>query len=153
MTKVFDEDDFIFNKPIWFVILNDGERVYQDDDRPGEFPASAWLRLKEYLKDNNKQIKEIYLKFRSNEVPLSFPADAEGFFFSKRLICFGYGTLQVNAYMLGYTIGESVEIFTYQVPEMILIEQESRHVEQCKNNIIWKEPRTGCRYLVVENSG
>lgn len=147
------EDSFIFNSPIWYVILQDNEEIYQDDDRENEVPASAWLRLMEYKRD--RKIIEFGLKFRSNKIKLNFPANPDGFFFSKKMISGGFGTLQVYAYMVGYVLKETIYIETYQVPELTLIEQESRHISKGLDKIIWEmnEVKTGCQSLGVENSG
>src|SRR5690606_33191308 len=82
-------DDFIRSKEsyYWFVVLNNGEFVYEDDDRPGLEEKNAWKRLKEYCEINRLHIVKVGMVFGSNRVEFS-TEDWDGVFFIKSVLGF-----------------------------------------------------------------
>lgn len=65
------DDDFtqskFLNESRWEAYLSDGTIALQDDDREG-IEDSAWIRLKQYLKDTNLKINNLSLRFRDNVI-------------------------------------------------------------------------------------
>lgn len=125
------EDSFLEDKPIWVAVLSNGQKVYQDDDRKGLEERSAWLRLKSYLSKNNLKINSFYLKFRSN-ILVILPANSSGYFFSKGIMAStGYGK-NIYYFSIGHIENQKVFIKKIQIPELLLFEQETRDLYQCK---------------------
>ena len=63
------------------VDLSSGETIFQDDNRDGCDPSSAWLRLSEYVKENKLSINCMRLRYWDHMVFL--PDSADGYYFSK----------------------------------------------------------------------
>ena len=72
--------EYFEDKTCWIAELSNGVLVYQDDGRETEKEYSSWIRLKEYLKENNLNIIRLFLKFRSNVLDV-IPSNKEGYFF------------------------------------------------------------------------
>lgn len=124
VTKV--EDDFVKHQMRWVVVLSNGETVYQDDNRPGLDEPSAWLRLKQYVADNNLNIIEFWLQFRTNRV-LVEPRAASGYYFSKS--AFGvWGEESKEGYVAGALVDGRVVGMLWKVPELIAVESINREV-------------------------
>lgn len=75
------EDDYtksrFLDKVRWEAELSNNTICIEDNDRPEYLERSAWLRLKQYLKDNNLNIKNLKIRFRDNviyPVPPNAPA-------------------------------------------------------------------------------
>lgn len=122
-------DDYINERyesePRWIVRLSNGQTVYQDDDRPGLYKPSAWLRLRDFLQENPEiSIIGMTIGFRDNIVNVGDNAD--GYFFVKSVM----GTPSDNRTIGMWVVGtyQNGELFTkrYIVPEMILVEEETR---------------------------
>jgi hypothetical protein len=116
------------NSALWTAELSNGEFVVQDDGRPGLKPESAWLRLGEYVRQNNLRIVGLSIRFR-NEPPIVLPRDAKGYFFRKSLGAFLYTEHIFQFYIIGYLDNHLVRVSKYKVPEMILVEQSDRDAE------------------------
>ena len=82
-------DDFICDATVWIAHLDNGLKVYQDDDRPGLTERVAWLRLKQYIHDNHCNITGLFLRFRSHELQV-VPQNKDGYFFFKDVLCYKY---------------------------------------------------------------
>jgi len=140
------EDSYIRDRfesqPRWIVTLNDGRKVYQDDDRPGLEP-SAWLRLQQYIYENAVQtvcyrfnsvfITGMYLQFRSHIEHL--PSNMDGYFFCKGMTAFMAGPT-VGTYNTGYLSGDKVIVTKWRIPELISIGDDIRDVEKCQKFLI-----------------
>lgn len=130
------EDSYVRHSLRWVVRLNDGTIVYQDDDRPGENPPSAWLRLRQHCIETGAYPVEMRLQFGTNIVPL--PADKDGYFFSK----FAYavwGQVETGyGYVAGYLQDGRVHATTYQTPELLRITSDVRDVAEDSPNLIAK---------------
>lgn len=132
-------DDFILDKdePYWIVELNNGDKIYQDDNRPG-FSLSAWDRLYDYCKNNNLYIKNIWIKFRSNIV--SMPSDKDGYWFKKGLLAGfrkdnGRRFKDVNFFIFGYIENNIMKVIKWRIPELIDWEYEDREIP--RSGVIW----------------
>jgi hypothetical protein len=53
--KTYDKEYFE-DKTCWAVELSNGETVYQNDGFDQDVEFSAWIRLKDYLNENNLKI-------------------------------------------------------------------------------------------------
>lgn len=120
-------DSFIDDKDetIWICTLSNGLIVYQDDDRPDHEP-SAWLRLKEYCKQNNCHVISMKFKFRSHIEHIG--DGSEGFFFCRGAM-YGIGMKKTEYRYIGGLI-KNGKLTTYKfiVPELVLIETENRDI-------------------------
>ncbi len=106
----------------WIVDLSNGERIYQDDDRPGVETNSAWIRLGQYVKANNLSIIYMRLQFRSHFINVNDgPADkVNGFFFSKSALGSpGMGRTQ-DYYVAGTLRNGILQTKRWQIPELEL---------------------------------
>jgi hypothetical protein len=111
------EDDFIDDKPRWFVDLTNGERIWMDDDRPGIEPPQAWIRLGLYLQATGADIVRFCLQFRSHlEFPL--PENALGYFFSKAALAFYGDDATILMFLVGFYDGELIQIQAWRTPEL-----------------------------------
>ena len=127
------EDSFLEDKTIWIAVLNNGQTVYQDDDRENLEERSAWIRLKSYLNKNNLKINSLYLKFRSNILTI-LPVNSSGYFFSKGIMASTSYEKNVFYYSIGYIDDQKVFIKKIKIPELLLFEQEVREVYNCKED-------------------
>ncbi len=133
-----ERDEYIndaFNKrdAIWIVKLSNGEYIYQDDNRPGIQPNSAWVRLKQYCEKNNLKIVSFDIEFRSNKI--EFPRNADGYFFS-RAIGAWLGESSNEQFAVGVIDKNQVHIQYFQIPELYLIREDKRDINKCRENII-----------------
>jgi hypothetical protein len=118
------EDDFLSEKTIWIATLSTGEKVYQDDDRQNAEPASAWLRLKNYCRQNNIFIVDLILRFRDHYENTVIP-NAAGYFFCKRAAA-AWGTPTLEFYVTGYLDKDTIYTKTWKIPELVLVEIDHR---------------------------
>src|SRR5688572_26252240 len=85
----FSEDSWLQDRyeshTRWIATLSNGQIVYEDDDRPGISPRSAWIRLCAYCKENNLHVVNITLQFRSHR-ETAYSGDGDGVFFCKGII-------------------------------------------------------------------
>ena len=106
----------------WIADQSNGERVYQDDDRPGVEINSAWIRLGQYVKANNLAITHMRLQFRSHFINVNNgPTDkVEGFFFSKSALGSPGMARTVDYYIAGTLRNGILETRRWQIPELEL---------------------------------
>lgn len=121
---------------ILVVELQNGELVFGDDGRPGQEPSSFWKRLKM----SEPEIHNIYIQFRTEKVQ-PFPANQKAYFFCKGLIkAWNSNEKPIYFFKLGCLINDNEFLVkNYQVPELILVEEEKRIVEESSENIIWNK--------------
>lgn len=138
MTVCKVDDEFVRDSMRWVVRLNNEEIIYADDDRPGEDPPSAWLRLGAYCRDNGLYIVQMWLQFRSVRIEVK-PANADGYFFAKSVFAVWGDDQSYEAYVVG-TLREDGKVYTTQwrVPELIRLEQGTREVEEDSPFVIRK---------------
>lgn len=126
------EDEFLEDKTHWFVDLTNGERVWQDDYRPGVNPPQAWLRLGQYVKENNLNILRMCLRFRSHlEFPL--PDNALGYFFSKAALAFYGENDTIQMFLIGHYDGEVVHVQAWRTPELLQEWTQVRTINSLKD--------------------
>lgn len=138
------EDDFLREQAMkgqarWTARLSSGQLVYQDDNRPGEEPASAWVRLAEHLRNTGERIVSLWLQFRDHvERPLA--DDAAGYFFARVAGGVWPGDETYDFYLLGqleYQLENgltkaSVMVQRWKVPELIFCEVTQRDPEDAR---------------------
>ena len=128
MNLCIKEDDFVYEKPRWVAVLSDGTTVYQDDNRPGIEPASAWIRLGSYLKETELKIDRFRLQFRSNVVNL--PHKASAYFFCRGALKNSSWSETYELFIVG-TLSEGIfELRKYKIPELVIVEEETRSLEK-----------------------
>ena len=127
------EDDFTKEKLKWIATLSNGERVYQDDNRPGEEETVAWLRLKKYVNDNELSITNIHIQFFSH-IEEAVPSNSLGYYFIRSVDAFAFAgdTNNTRHYYIFGSLKEDdrVEIRKWLVPEIIPVSTEMRNVEK-----------------------
>jgi hypothetical protein len=121
----------------WIVHLSNGERVIQDDGRPGVTPESAWLRLQKYCEINKVHIKSMYVQFRSHIEHM--PNDRDGYYFCKAILGEWGATRAVQMYNIGSVCNNQVEVIKWRIPELIPFGDEVRTIEECEKFIIWRQ--------------
>lgn len=125
-------DDFVESlqtdrkSAIWFAEMSDGSTIYMDDGRPGAEPHSAWIRLGILVRRNGLSIKRLGLRFRSNILSDILPSDAEGYYFRRAALGQLTDTETLEFMLVGSLTGELVSIQKWKVPELVLMETESR---------------------------
>ena len=127
--KKYDKEYFE-DKTCWAVELSNGETVYQNDGFDQDIEFSAWIRLKDYLHENNLKIEKMYVRFRSN---IFYPLEdyCEGYFFSMGIIGMMSSTENINFYILGSIKKNVVNIKKIKVPELIIFDEEERNISDC----------------------
>jgi hypothetical protein len=135
----FCEDEWLRDcqdagRPLWVASLSDGREFWADDGRPGAEPHSAWLRLKALVEREELRVVGLRLKFRSvQKSPL--PAYADGYFFSKGLVA-AMGGAQTHFFLVGALVDGALRVQKWQVPEMILFEEEERDARLAGDSLI-----------------
>ena len=136
--KQFDEFMQIYAEghPRWEVVLNNNERIYQDDGRADIKPQSAWLRLNNYCKENNLYIKEMTIMFRDNVFAL--PPNMDGYFFSKGARGMFGSTRTMQLFFVGTLQNGRLEVSCWKVPEMLKEWTEERNPSEAGECLIQK---------------
>lgn len=135
MSVTKEEDEFTFEKPRWLAYLSNGERIIQDDNRPGVTPASAWLRLRDYCRQKHLHVVELKLQFRSHyESPL--PAHAEGYYFSNKAGAVWGSKETEHFFIIGALVGNQVFAQHWKIPELVLVQEEIRTVEDSDERLL-----------------
>jgi hypothetical protein len=130
------DDDFVRDAVRWVVELSDGDRVIQDDGRPGEVPASAWLRLRAYLQGGDVHIKRMWLQFRSHRVEVE-PSDADGYYFTKRAFAVWGDDITLLSYVCGAVVDDTLTVRAWRTPELVQEgDPEIRPVDPNSSNLI-----------------
>ena len=109
--------DYAEGNPQWRVVLNNGEHVYQDDHRPGEYPTSAWLRLHEYCQENNLYIVDMNIRFRDNAYALA--SNADGYYFSLGVRAGLSCPVSMPLFFVGTLQNGVLMVQCWKVPEMM----------------------------------
>jgi hypothetical protein len=146
----FEMDFYMFDqdKPIWFVDLSDGTRVFGDDNRPGLEP-NAWKRLNDYLYTKKLHITMMWISFRSNHQQIGY--SEYGYMFRKGLMANISDGINYYRYICGLiTENNKIDVQVWQVPEMLKIESEAelRDIEGHEESIIWNLPIHQEKYVL-----
>lgn len=120
----------MINEHHWEVILNNGEVISQDDNAPGLWPPSAWVRLGNYLK-SNPELKIVEYGIRNNALYIPLPTYKDGYYFSKGCLQGVGGGDLLEYYVMGYLDGGIVNNFWIRVPDLAIIERENRSEKDC----------------------
>lgn len=112
--------------PVWVATLENGATVWMDDHRPGVEPHSAWMRLGEYVRVTRIRITGLQLRFRSNTV--TFPAECDGYFFSKSVVGILNQETTLSFYLVGHCKYGKLMVQRYKIPELILVDESERPI-------------------------
>jgi YHS domain-containing protein len=113
------------SNPIWIATLSDGSTVYQDDDRPGEEPASAWERLGLHCKNKGLYITGMKIKNRSHVEVVEKGGD--GYYFCKCVGKFMFGDQTSHSFIIGTLKHNVLKVRKWNLPEIIPDEFETRN--------------------------
>ena len=114
---------------MWIAKLSNGETVYQDDERPGLFENSAWIRLKEYVYANKLHIDNLTIRFRSHIISVNH-TPVGGFFFRHAALG-SFGSAKTVAFYLAGTIQNGIlSVVKYRVPEIEVEKIETRDIQE-----------------------
>jgi hypothetical protein len=109
--------EFSDKNAMWVVELSDGQRIYQDDARPGLKESSAWIRLRNHCKENDLHITSMRLVFRSHEVTIG--EEDIGYYFCKGASGTMFGDDTRHLYMAGaLKENGSLIVKSWLVPEL-----------------------------------
>lgn len=129
-------DTYLLDNTIWKVILNNSEVFISDNQYIDS--KSDWIRLKEYCRDNNLKIREMFISFRDNCVKVP---EAKYYYFRRMSLSrFGKvdrpeGTYQY--FIVGSTNDPTnVLVRKYLVPELSVWEEEERTLETTEESLI-----------------
>ncbi len=111
---------------VWLAHLSNGSVVYMDDRRPGEQPASAWLRLGEHVRRHQLRITELSVKFRSHHRRGFLPAGADGYFFCHGVVGLLSQDTTLSFMLFGVLTNGELLVQRWQVPELLLVDQRRR---------------------------
>jgi hypothetical protein len=125
-------NEFIENKCIWTVDLQDGSKVFQDDDRPGCAVASAWKRLGHYVqKHPENPIVKMRLRFGTHIIAL--PERQPMYFYSRGLIQAVTQSFGLDFHIVGWPDKDgNLMCVWYKVPELVITETSSRKISECQ---------------------
>ncbi len=117
---------FLEENPHWIARLSNGDIFYSDNEYIDN--KSDWERLKEYCIENNLKIVSFSFGFRSNVIYL--PENKENYYFARRIKT-GFGVVtEQHSFVVGYKDKGEIKISIYQMPEVILLEEERRKIKQ-----------------------
>jgi hypothetical protein len=131
------EDDFVRDKLRWVVRLSNGDTVYQDDDRPGVEPASAWKRLKRHCEESGLHIVSMIVQFRSHVEPVGVE-DAPGYFFVNTVmaVC-GDNETTYHGYVTGYLRDDGlIDYVHWLTPSLVVLETGVRELKPEQSDCI-----------------
>jgi len=129
----------IERQTVWTAILSNGETIYQDDEREGVEPESAWLRLGMYCRENNIHIVSFTLQNGTNTVRLDEGED--GYFFCKGANGYLFTSNQetFQSYIVGTLNGDILRVTNYNIPELIAQYSENRDPDEAGDCLIRKQ--------------
>jgi hypothetical protein len=114
-------DEYI-HEPYWRVVLSDDRLVYSYRGR------RSWLELRSYLAQNPSiYIKELSFGFRDH-IETVHSGAADYFFVHSVLADYGSGW-EIDFYVGGYRDGDKVICKKFRIPEIFLVEESSRGLD------------------------
>ena len=124
---------------IWMADLSNGETIYQDDDREGVEPESAWIRLGMYCEENSLHITSFTIQNGTNTVRIK--EDADGYFFCKGAggFLFTCDGATYQSYIVGTLKDGLLRVDVYNVPELTIHYSENRNPEEAGECLITKQ--------------
>lgn len=123
----------------WVAKLSNQECIYYDNRTELE---PCWLRLQKYIEDKSLSIDEIELCFRSHREKI--PVSQIGYYHTKAASGIisvsgggSFGTTTEEIWKFGCLLDDkTVKIQWWRVPELIIINEDFKTVEECKKLII-----------------
>jgi|TARA_Y100000310_G_C20488672_1_gene718056 hypothetical protein len=110
---------------VWVAELSNGQTIYQDDERDGVEPESAWERLGIYCKENSFYVVDMYVQNGTNVVQVG--KDYDGYYFCKGAGGFLHGDGRTyHTYIVGTLENGLMQVAHYNVPEMTVGFTETR---------------------------
>ena len=110
---------------VWVATLSNGQVIYQDDEREGVEPESAWERLGLYCKEHNLYVVDMYVQNGTNVIQVG--EDYDGYYFCKGAGGFLYGDGRTyHLYIVGTLENGLLQVISYNVPEMTVQISENR---------------------------
>ena len=138
------------NNPMWIVELSNGETVYQDDDRPGIEPASAWKRLNTYCDAHDVHVVKMNVKNRSHMENVGEGDD--GYFFCKCAGAFLFGDETEHSFVVGKLNDGKLFTRKWRMPEVIPESVEERNVVESLEFLITKKGVLDEQKLQTQNN-
>ena len=130
-------DEFLDEKTIWIATLADNTKVYQDDNRPGVSPSSAWIRLGNYLRRNVLGIAGMALKFRSHIEIL--PQNAAGYYLARGIL--GHpGSPNKHFLVAGFQAEDKVICRWFKTPELIVMREVVKSLAEVESPWFFQNP-------------
>jgi hypothetical protein len=118
----------------WIAHLSNGETIYQDDERPEMEPRSAWIRLGNYIRNNNLKIISLKFQFRSHVINLEDNAD--GYYFAKGAVAV-WGIGETFHHFVAGTLKEGkIHKKWFLVPELEITRVGEQDASQCGPSLI-----------------
>lgn len=122
---VFQEDDreveFREGNARWVAVLSDGRTAY-DNNRED---VSTWSELHDYCYAEGVWVTKLYAHFRSNYIHI--PEGKDGYFFSRSVMGSLVEGSNTYYFLLGWLENDLIHIQKYRIPEMTLVETETRN--------------------------
>jgi len=131
-------DDYIEDRDcaIYIVELSNETIVYEDENRYGP-DDKAWLRLKQYCKENNLNISKVWIQFRSHK-ELVVENTGDGIFFRRKILGNPFDNNR-HYYVFGLVNANKIHTWHWKVPEVIMEEEDDRDIDGCEEQIIWNK--------------
>lgn len=137
----WSRDQYVFKTRL-LVKLNNGETVYDDDDRPGHEDPVFWKRLQKFMYENkNLRIENILIQFRS-EIISPLPNKADGYYFAKFVGAdLGADKPKDIGFVVGYVKDNLLYTKTILIPFFTIFKEETRDINENSNyeRIIWNK--------------
>lgn len=117
----------------WEAILSNGETIYQTDIE-GEEKESDWVKLKEYVEENDLYIVELFFCYRNKRELVG--KDQEAYFFCKSIMSHMNANSSLYYYQLGTVSGDTIRYKKWQVPGWMMVEDGEKSTEKYGDYII-----------------
>lgn len=115
--------------PHWVAVLDNNESVCQLDDEI----VRTWPILLEYLKNNNLNIVEFYIKYVDHiEKPL--PTNAEGYFYRDAAGILLGNSRSMNLFSIGHLENGKVYSQKWLKPELVLVDKDVRLLDEVRES-------------------
>jgi len=130
------------SNPFWTIHLDNGEKIYQDDDRPGLKEKSAWKRAVAHIYENDLEIDYVTFRFAGYQHTVyntKDDASYSGFYFSrgKAGLLADTNSRTIDLYVAGKVNGDKMAVVKFEVPFLRQYECYERLVdEKNKSSII-----------------
>jgi len=126
------DEDFTLSNPYWYMVLSNGETVYQNQD---DLAKPAWLNLKRYLEATQLRITRVVFKFRSHEIHFEIRDNIEWIYF-----CRGIGKEWMandpdKFFVVGWqNTPNTIQKYWYKLPELVEFQVVEENLDKAKLN-------------------